>query len=247
MVDELKENGIPKKIHYIWLGEKNKSNLSNACILSWKLNNPEFEIIEWNEKNLNLKKICEESKFFDECMKRKLWAFMSDYLRIKILYENGGIYIDTDVQSIKPIAELLNYDLLLGYEINNDINTGLIGASKHNEFLKNVLDFYNNKIMDSKEYTIPNVIKTVIKQMNSQGKEIKIFPQEYFSPFNYKEQFNNKCISKNTYCIHWYEGSWTQNKQVNLFLQTKHIKDPLMRNIIKTKKYLGYYKRKLKS
>lgn len=245
MKNEFEKNRIPKKIHYIWLGRKDKNKLSEVCLLSWKIYNPDFEIIEWNEENLNLEKICKESEFFNECLKRRLWAFMADYLRIKILYENGGIYIDTDVQCIKPINELLNHDLLLGYEINNDINTGIIGASKHNEFIKNVLNFYNNKIMDSKVYTIPNVMKSVISDMNAQGRKIKIWPQEYFSPYNYYEKFNINSITSNTYCIHWYDGSWTKNKQVSLFLQTKHIKNPIIKNVVKIKKYLGYYKRKI--
>ena len=229
---------IPRKIHYIWLGERKKSKFSEACILSWKLNNPGFDIIEWNEKNLDLDKIAKQSEYFAECRKRNLLAFMADYLRIKILYENGGIYIDTDVQALKPIDNLLDNDLLIGYETKNDIGTGLIGASKNNQVIKNVLDFYNKEIMDSTQYTIERM-----KKIDNQ--EIKIFPMDYFSPYIYTQQFNENCITNNTYCIHWFDGSWVENKQVGLFLQTKHIKNPIKKNLIKIKKLIGYYKRKL--
>ena len=241
MIEESKKK-IPQKIHYIWLGGQKKDKFLEACLLSWRLNHPNFEIIEWNEKNLDLEKISDECEFFAQCRKRKLWAFMADYLRIKILYENGGIYIDTDVQSIKPINDLLDNNLILGYEMGNNINTGLIGATKHNKVIKNVLDFYKNEIMNIKEYTIPTIMGIVMKRMKE---EIKIFPRDYFSPYNYIGNFSDDCITNNTYCIHWYEGNWTDSKQVNLFLQTKHIKNPFIKNIVKVKKIIGYYKRKI--
>lgn len=236
---------IPKKIHYIWLGGKNKSKFSEACILSWKLNNPDFEIIEWNEKNLDIEKIAKENEFFAQCKKRKLWAFMADYLRIKILYENGGIYIDTDVQSVKPINELLTEDLIIGYEEGNVIGTGLIGATKNNQLMKRVLDFYNKDIMNSTLYTIPSIMKNVVDNMEKEETQFKIFPTEYFAPYFYKDIFNSNCITTNTYAIHWFDGSWTENKQVGIFLQTKHIKNPIKKSLTKIKKIMGYYKRKI--
>lgn len=236
---------IPKKIHYIWLGGKSKSKFSESCLLTWKDKNPEFEIIEWNEKNLDLEAIALKNKFFSECMKRKLYAFMADYLRIKILYEHGGIYIDTDVQAIKPIDELaLKNDELLGYEAYNNLGTGVIGACKNNYFIKQVLDFYDNEIMDSKAYVIPEVMTIVLERIKKQGKRINVFPMEYFSPYNYTETFQDKCITPNTYTIHWFDGTWVENKQVCVFLQTKHIKNPVKKKLVQGKKILGYYYRK---
>ena len=227
------------------MGGQRKDKLLEACLLSWKHNNPDFEIIEWNEKNLDLDKISEECEFFSECRKRKLWAFMADYLRIKILYENGGIYIDTDVQSIKNIKDLLDNDLIIGYEMLDNINTALLGATKYNKFMKNVLEFYNNEIMGTKEYTIPTILEIIIDRMKKNGENINIFPKDFFSPYIYTNDFSYNCITKNTYSVHWYAGSWTESKQVSLFLQTKHIKNPLLKNIIKLKKIMGYYKRKI--
>ena len=235
---------IPKVIHYIWLGNKPKNKLSEACILSWKLLHPDFEIIEWNEKNLDIEKIAKENKFFNECKKRNLWAFMADYLRVKILYENGGIYIDTDVQAIKNITPLLDKDILLSYEYDgNNIGTGTIGAKKKNEFMKKILDFYDNEIMDSKLYIIPDIFKFVL---NNYDKKINILPMEVLAPYNFSKQFESSVITNNTYTIHWFDSTWTENKQVSLFLQTKHIKNPVKKFVLKTKKLIGYYKRKIK-
>ena len=98
---------ISKKIHYIWLGENKKDRVSQICINSWKNVLKDYKIIEWNEDNLPLDKIAKANSFFACCMKYKLWAFMSDYLRLWILYQEGGVYMDTDVQAIKPFDDLL--------------------------------------------------------------------------------------------------------------------------------------------
>ena len=92
---------IPKKIHYIWLGRNKKDRASQICLNSWKTNLKDYEIIEWNEDNLPLDSIAQHNRFFYYCRKYKLWAFMSDYLRLWILYKEGGIYLDTYVQLLK--------------------------------------------------------------------------------------------------------------------------------------------------
>ena len=137
---------IQKKIHYIWLGQKQKDRASQICINSWKSNLPNYEIIEWNESNLPLDEIARENRFFAYCRKYKLWAFMSDYLRLWILEREGGIYLDTDVQVLKPFDDLLKYPMFLGYEMNDYVGTGIIGAEKGNPVIKALLNFYADKI-----------------------------------------------------------------------------------------------------
>ena len=137
---------IPKVVHYIWLGGKPKDKLTEICLLTFKDKMPNYEFIEWNETNLDLDKIASENKFFAECKKRNLYAFMADYLRIKILYEQGGIYIDTDVQAIKSLDPLLDRNLILGYEectidvVHKQIGTGFMACEKGNWFIKKVYD-----------------------------------------------------------------------------------------------------------
>ena len=80
---------IQKKIHYIWLGGKQKSKLTEICINSWKRVLPDYEIIEWNENNLEIEELCKENRFFKKCYELKLWAFVSDYIRLYVLYKYG--------------------------------------------------------------------------------------------------------------------------------------------------------------
>ncbi|WP_323067760.1 glycosyltransferase family 32 protein, partial [Limosilactobacillus reuteri] len=108
---------IPKKIHFIWLGGGNFDKQSLICVNSAKRILSNYQIVIWTEKNLDLEKIANENKFLRECLKRKLWAFVSDYLRLYILYHYGGIYLDTDVQIIKPFSkEMLSKNFFAGLE-----------------------------------------------------------------------------------------------------------------------------------
>ena len=95
---------IPKKIHYCWFGGNEKSKLAKKCINSWKKYCPDYEIIEWNESNFDVTK----NDYLKFCYENKKWAFLSDLARLMIIYSEGGIYFDTDVEMIKNIDFLDN-------------------------------------------------------------------------------------------------------------------------------------------
>lgn len=227
---------IPKVINYVWFGKKPKSNFINSCIVSWKEHMPDYDIVEWNESNINIEIIRKNNKFFDECYKRKMYAFMSDYIRLKVLYENGGIYFDTDIQVIKNFDNLLNNSIFIGSEAEGIISAGVIASEAYNPIIKKALDFYEKKIWDSTLYTIPDILTECFKNENN----IKILPQKYFYPFYYNEEFSLDCIAKNTYTIHWWGKDWGEKKSI-IFLTTKHIKNPIKRKMIYFKRLIGYY------
>ncbi len=232
---------IEKKINYIWLGGKPKSKIANICINSWKEKLPDYEIIEWNEKNLNLIEISKENRYIKECIKRKLWAYVSDYIRLKILYENGGIYFDTDVQVLKSFNSFLSQEAFIGMQSNHNYSAGVIATEKGNVAIKAIIDFYNNDIWNNDFYTINAVIKAVFTENSELLKHIKIYSKEYFDPIDFVRGFREEDISENTYSLHWYNASWANNKQVKIFLQTKHIRNPLKKRVIYIKKLLSYY------
>lgn len=241
---------IPKKVHYIWLGGKPKDKLTEICLLTWKDKMPEYEFIEWNETNLDLDKISQESEYFAECKKRNLYAFMADYLRIKILYEQGGIYIDTDVQAIKSLNPLLDRDLILGYEectidvVNKQIGTGFIAAEKGNWFIEKIHNFYKNDIMNSDMFIIPVIMTNIYNKLKEEEKrKIEILPKEYFSPYDSGggKRFSTDLITDNTYAIHWFSYSWGNYKNRKWAL-VKHIKNPVKRRIQMLKNRIDFYK-----
>ena len=234
---------IPKKIHYIWLGKNKKDRMSLICLNTWKDVLDEYEIIEWHEDNLPLKEIAENNRFFYYCMKYKLWAFMSDYLRLWILYKEGGIYMDTDVQTLKKFDELLSYNAFLGYEANNYVGTGIIGAEKHSESIKKIMDFYDADIWKVNYYNNPIIFSNVIKKYPDSFTGLHIVPQNVLSPYDLEHDYTNEKVEdEDTITIHWFNSNWGMNRKGYVFLNTKQFSG--LRKIIEIiRKNIGYFLR----
>lgn len=123
---------IPKIIHYCWFGGKPLPKLAKECIKSWKKYCPDFEIKEWNEKNspLNL------FPFVEDAVKAKKWAFVSDVIRLYALASEGGIYMDTDVELLKPLTPFLAHHAFTGYERDsNKLQTAIFGAEMQAQWI----------------------------------------------------------------------------------------------------------------
>lgn len=217
---------IPKKIHYFWFGGNDKTKLALECIESWKKYCPDYEIIEWNEKNYDIHK----NKYMEQAYNSKRWGFVPDYARLDVIYEHGGIYFDTDVEVIKPLDELLCDDGFIGFEKNPDsknqkyyVNAGQgFGATKHHPIIKKMKDKYetllfcengNENLTTSPYYNTESLIELGLKQDNKYQNlnGFKVYPSDYFCPINWKTKELNK--SENTYSIHYFNASWLSDME----------------------------------
>lgn len=232
---------MKKTIHYCWFGKNKKSKLIKKCIDSWKKYCPNYEIKEWNEDNFDIN-CCQYVK---EAYENKKWAFVSDYCRFFILYNYGGIYLDTDVEIIKPIDDLP--DTFAGFENDRIIASGLIrGANPGDEVCKKMLESYQNDkfILDDGTQNLVTVCERETSLLVSLGLKLDgamqtlsdgsvMFPVEYFCPFSTKTRTLN--VTDKTYSIHHYAGSWLTKKQkFKLFV----------RKIIGNRLYLYLYRKK---
>lgn len=130
---------IPKVIHYCWFGRGKKSELMRRCISSWKQFCPSWEIIEWNEDNFDVN-FCDYTR---RAYQEKKYGFVADAARLKIIYEHGGVYLDTDVELRRPLDELVNCSAWFGYGTKTEINTGSgFGAVAGEPVVKALLDNY---------------------------------------------------------------------------------------------------------
>lgn len=207
-------NQIPKLIHYFWFGYNEKSPLIKKCIDSWKNIVPDYTIIEWNESTFDVN----QCLYAKQAYEQKKYAFVSDFARLKILHEYGGIYLDTDVELIKPLDELLHEEAFMGFESNLFISPGcIIGAQKNNVIIKYLLDYYytrkflyknNQNLTTIGEYTTYLLKKIGIKNNGRYQKKdgITIYPREYFSPISFDN--HTESFSNNTYSVHHYMSSW---------------------------------------
>ncbi len=233
---------IPKRIFYVWGANEKKRRDVNLCILSWLEKCPEYEIIEINENSVehfNFKKELENNLWFRIAYENKLYAYIADYIRVKVLYDHGGIYLDTDVSTFKNFDNFLHNKAFVG--IQNDTKTNknilepaILGSEAGNEILKDILNFYNNDIWKLPLYTMPQIFQYVLEkkygeitapekalQTIIELKDISIYPERYFIPMRVGETFNKDCIEDDTVTIHWFGGSWVKSN-IDYFLRNKH-------------------------
>lgn len=200
---------IPKKIHYIWFGKGEKNERVKHCIESWKKHLPDYEIIEWNEDNFDVN----YNEFTKKAYENKKWAYVSDVTRLWILYHEGGIYMDTDVEVYKPLDEFLNEEAFTGFEDIHYPVTATLGSQKGNPVIKLMLDYYNAidfKMYDDWKDYIRNQETSTCIQSNILGllginrdknvkqhiKHFTVYPRSYF--FTKDEG----------YTYHSFNGSW---------------------------------------
>jgi len=131
---------IPKTIHYCWFGRNPKPKLAEKCIASWKKYCPDWEIVEWNEDNFDVM----QNGYTRKCIREKKYAFLSDYVRLVVVEKHGGIYLDTDVELIKPLDDLLQHSAFFGFETPEFVATGLgFGSVAHGEAVRSMLAEYD--------------------------------------------------------------------------------------------------------
>lgn len=210
---------IIKKIHYCWFGKGEKPSIFKKCYKSWVKYFPDYEIIEWNEENFDIT----SNNYIREAYEQKKYAFVSDYARLKILYEEGGIYFDTDVEVLKRIPDNILEKGYFAKETDNYIATGLgFCVQPQNNIVKYMLEdyenihFINNKEMDltpCPKRNTESLIKRgyVIDKYNYYLDEIKVYDKEYFC--GYDVYTNHYMITENTYTVHHYCASWVPAKQ----------------------------------
>lgn len=216
---------IPKVINYCWFGGNPLPPLAIKCIGSWRKYFPDYEIKEWNENNFDINMI----SYIRDAYAAKRYAFVSDYARFWILYHEGGLYFDTDVEVVKPMSDIIMKGPFMGREKKNDtispIAPGLgLGIYAGHELYKELLDFYSNLefILPNGSYNKKTIVEYTTEFLEKYGlssndklenvKGIWIYPTEYFCPLNYIT--GELSITDNTYTIHHYMASWISKSEL---------------------------------
>lgn len=207
---------IPRTLHYCWFGKGEMSPLHKACVLSWREMLPDFEIQLWSEDNVDM-----TDPFIAHYYKKKQWAFVSDYVRLLKVYENGGVYLDTDMEVVKPFDDLLNAKCFFGYESEEFITSGAFGAIKHDSFVKACLDKMKLRHAQNKPFIVAPQVVTRTYGEFAENSYIKIHPIKTFYPFNPytedKKQLMYRDIIDSTYAIHHWAKSW----EMSFFFKVK--------------------------
>lgn len=205
---------IPKIIHYCWFGGGPKPELAMKCIASWRKYLPDYEIKEWNEDNFNI----DSYPYVREAYDNRKFAFVTDVVRLYALYVEGGIYMDTDVEVLKPLDSLLVYDAVSGFESETQIPTGLMASRKSHPFIKELLDEYkdlhfikSNGSFDTTTNVVritSNCLKYGLKLNNTLQtvRGLTLLPNDYLCP---KSVVDGRIyLTENSLTIHHFAGSW---------------------------------------
>jgi len=249
----MKINSIPKIIHYCWFGGKPLTPLAQKCVESWHRVMPDYEIKLWDESNYDFQK----NEFMANAYKRKKWGFVPDYARLEIIYNYGGIYLDTDVETLKPFDEFLQYPAFCGFESEHFVALGLgFGAQKGNPIIKKMMEQYEKmdfklspKILQQaslysrvqadkwqKEGLVPSPLLQTqflvenynLKQNNTRQ---NLEGLEIF-PSSYFCPKNNANLPDKTvaaYSVHWYAASWLP-WYYKIYIKTKKILRKILGN-----------------
>lgn len=212
---------IPKIIHYCWFGGNRLPKLARRCIASWKKFCPDYEITRWDESNFDVG----ISPYCAEAHAARKYAFVSDFVRVYVLYNYGGIYMDTDVELLKPLDQFLNVRAFTGSEGNEFAVTGIMGAEKKHPWVKLILDEYCKRhflLADGSMDLEPNTV--FITKLTSQyfgwvpGKGLQVLPEDVhiyeadvFCPLDLKTGKIN--LTERTCAIHHFSGSWVPYNQ----------------------------------
>lgn len=210
---------IPKRIHYCWFGGNPLPKEFEKYKKTWRKCCPDYEIIEWNDSNFDIN----SHPFMKAAYEAKAWAFVSDYARLKIVYDNGGIYLDTDVELLKNLDFLLESKCYIGVQqLGNLCTTGLgFGAEKSSSVIQMMLKKYDKLVFDvnyKHELACPTINDSVVRELGYNDSEdivlledITVLPCKMVDPISPGNTRNLICSE--TISIHHYSASWENKNQ----------------------------------
>ena len=207
---------IPKVIHYCWFGDKPHPPAVVRCLNSWRKLLPDFRIVEWNETNTDLA----SNRYVREAYEARKYAFVTDYVRLKVLHDYGGVYMDTDVEVVKSLDAFLRHDAFSGFEDEGRVPTAVMGARAGNAWIGVLLAEYDDAtftLADGTYAETTNVARITATTRDRFGVPmdnafhdlpgvVTIYPRDFFCPKSYATGVITK--TPNTHAIHHFSGSW---------------------------------------
>lgn len=236
---------IPRIIHYCWFGGKPLPKDVKKYIKTWKKYLPDYKIICWNEDSFDVF----AHPYTKEAYESKKWAFITDYVRLYVLYHFGGIYMDSDVEVTKNLNVFLKHAAFSSFESPHLIPTGLMASERNSFWIKTLLEYYENKHFVD-EFGKPELIANTIiitdiskaqfgLEINNKyqvlSSDVHIYPNDFFCPMDWALQ--KIVTTDNTYAIHHFAGSWIEGKEKNKYIKHRKRAGVLLGKIIGGKLY----------
>lgn len=233
------QNKIPKIIHYVWVGGNPKPKDIQKCMNSWKKHLDGYEIKEWNETNFDIN----SHPFCKAAYEAKKWAYVSDYIRAYAIYNEGGIYLDTDVILLRNFDPYLKHDAFVGFENDTHPFTAVFGAQKKHPLLKKILDYYDKLDSFNFDFKSNNTISVSNILINDYNCKLGNKYQELKDGITVYPDYIFCNPSKDSVSIHVFTGTWLEDKKSLKYKIMKSIKLNI-NSPKKAEKYRKYISRK---
>lgn len=208
---------IPKKIHYCWFGGNPLPQDAKDYIESWKKHCSDYEIIRWDESSFDVNSV----PYVKEAYENRKWAFVTDYVRLYALYTQGGVYMDTDVELLKPIDCFLEHEAFSGFESETAVPTGIMASEPNQKAIGDLLKDYDGRhfVNDKGELDLSTNVEAITRYftdngmlMNNQKQTVNgftMYPYDYFCPKNSRTLKIE--VTENSYTIHHFAGTWLES------------------------------------
>ncbi len=214
---------IPKIIHYCWFGRGNKPKSVLDCIATWRKICSDYTIKEWNEDNFDVR----ANRYCSEAYDSRKFAFVSDCARLYALRNEGGIYLDTDVEVVKSFDNFLHHRSFMGFESPIHIQTGMMASIAGTQWASDLFDEYGNRIFIKGDGTLDTTTNVttitlyfiqkglVVNGQQQNVSNCQIYPLDYFCAKDHRTGVVTR--TENTVCIHHYAGLWGKDNKLANF------------------------------
>lgn len=223
---------IPKIIHLCWLSGDPYPALIGRCLDSWKDKLPDYQVMLWDKKSFDVTAV----PWVAEATARRKFAFAADYIRLHALYHHGGIYLDADVEVLHDFSNLLATDSFIGFETGGDLEPAVIGAKPGQTWVGRCLEYYKGRHFvrpdgSLDQEPLPMIIGNVLRAHYGLIGEVSrrelllqanltLMPYTCFSPKNLHT--GKIALSRDTYCIHHFDGQWVERTWKHQLKQALH-------------------------
>lgn len=205
---------IPRRIHYCSFGGRPPNTLHARCIASWRRLLPGYAVKEWNESNSPL-----DLPYCRAAFAARRWSRLSNYVRLHAIHEEGGVYLDTDMELLQGLDPLLGERCFLAFQQERRdqdwVNNAVLGAEPGHPFVDACLTFTVEAFEREGVFLrSPTVTTAVLERMGlrEHGRQriggVTLLPFDCFYPHPWYGRFTTDCVTEHTYGIHHWESSW---------------------------------------
>jgi len=214
---------IPKIVHYVWVGPRALPQEEQRRVAKWRELLPDWEFRLWDNDALDF-----SSPYLRMTFAVRAWSRISDYIRMDALTKFGGVYLDSDVELVRPLDPLLDRAAFLGFQAGDEmswemVNGAVFGAQRGHWLPRLIRTMFDEKFdgrVDVGARSGPGLLTEILREHGLSGysdtpvdvKDVTIFPKRYFYPYNWEEAYSPAVITPDTFAVHHWARSWVKSQ-----------------------------------